>query len=93
MNYSKDTLKEQIKQKLRLNYGCTEAQASDGEIMKSCAMVLRDEGSRIADGDLKDAEEKIRKRACRNGALHSLVAIAREEYPVRELHYRMHGVG
>ncbi|MBQ9392965.1 MAG: glycogen/starch/alpha-glucan phosphorylase, partial [Oscillospiraceae bacterium] len=42
MNYSKDTLKEQIKQKLRLNYGCTEAQASDGEIMKSCAMVLRD---------------------------------------------------
>ena len=42
MNYSKDTLKERIVQKLRLNYGCTESQASDGEMMKACAMVLRD---------------------------------------------------
>ena len=29
-------------QKLRLNYGCTEKQATDGEIMKACALVLRD---------------------------------------------------
>ncbi|MBO4853882.1 MAG: glycogen/starch/alpha-glucan phosphorylase [Oscillospiraceae bacterium] len=42
MKYTKDQLKEQIVQKLRLNYGCTEAQASDGEMMKACAMVLRD---------------------------------------------------
>ena len=42
MTYTKDTLKEAIVQKLRLNYGCTEKQATDGEMMKACAMVLRD---------------------------------------------------
>ncbi len=42
MTYNKETLKEAIVQKLRLNYGCTEQQAADGEMMKACAMVLRD---------------------------------------------------
>ena len=42
MTYTKDTLKDAIVQKLRLNYGCTEKQATDGEMMKACAMVLRD---------------------------------------------------
>ena len=42
MTYNKEKLKEAIVQKLRLNYGCTEQQATDGEIMKACAMVLRD---------------------------------------------------
>ena len=42
MTYSKQQLKESIIQKLRLNYGCTEQQASDGEMLKACAMVLRD---------------------------------------------------
>ena len=42
MTYNKETLKEAIVQKLRLNYGCTEQQATDGEMMKACAMVLRD---------------------------------------------------
>ena len=42
MTYNKETLKEAIVQKLRLNYGCTEQQATDGEKMKACAMVLRD---------------------------------------------------
>ena len=42
MTYTKETLKEAIVQKLRLNYGCTEKQATDGEMMKACAMVLRD---------------------------------------------------
>ena len=42
MTYHKDALKEAIVQKLRLNYGCTEQQATDGEMMKACAMVLRD---------------------------------------------------
>ena len=42
MTYTKETLKEAIIQKLRLNYGCTEKQATDGEMMKACAMVLRD---------------------------------------------------
>ena len=42
MTYNKETLKEAVVQKLRLNYGCTEKQATDGEMMKACAMVLRD---------------------------------------------------
>ena len=42
MIYTKETLKKAIIQKLRLNYGCTEKQATDGEMMKACAMVLRD---------------------------------------------------
>ena len=42
MTYSKQQIKESIIQKLRLNYGCTEQQASDGEMLKACAMVLRD---------------------------------------------------
>ena len=42
MTYSKETLKQAIAQKLRLNYGCTEQQATEGEMMKACAMVLRD---------------------------------------------------
>ena len=42
MTYTKETLQEAIVQKLRLNYGCTEKQATDGEIMKACALVLRD---------------------------------------------------
>ena len=42
MTYNKQQLKEAIMQKLRLNYGCTEQQATDGEMMKACAMVLRD---------------------------------------------------
>ena len=39
---SKQKLKEAIQQKLRVSYGCTEEQANDGEMMKACAMVLRD---------------------------------------------------
>ena len=39
MTYNKETLKEAIVQKLRLNYGCPEQQATDGEMMKACAMV------------------------------------------------------
>ena len=42
MTYHKEALKEAIVQKLRLNYGCTELQANDGEMMKACAMDLRD---------------------------------------------------
>ena len=32
MTYTKETLQEAIVQKLRLNYGCTEKQATDGEM-------------------------------------------------------------
>ena len=41
MTYTKDALKEAIQQKLRLNYGCTEKQATDGEIMKACCSWVR----------------------------------------------------
>ena len=42
MTYNTQQLKDAIVAKLRLNYGCTQQQASDGEMMKACAMVLRD---------------------------------------------------
>ena len=42
MTYSRQQLKSAIQQKLRLSYGCTEEQANDSEMMKACAMVLRD---------------------------------------------------
>ena len=38
----KDTLKEAIAQKLRINCGCTPRQAGDGDMLRACAMVLRD---------------------------------------------------
>ena len=39
---TKDTLKEAIAQKLRVNCGCTPRQAGDGDMLRACAMVLRD---------------------------------------------------
>ena len=42
MTYNTQQMKDAIVAKLRLNYGCTQQQASDGEMMKACAMVLRD---------------------------------------------------
>ena len=39
---TKDTLKEAIVQKLRINCGCTPRQAGDGDMLRACAMVLRD---------------------------------------------------
>ena len=61
MTYTKEALKEAIVQKLRLNYGCTEAQANDGEMMKACAMVLRDimaERGVQTNADVAKAEKK-----------------------------------
>ena len=42
MTYSKQQLKKAIQRKLRINYGITEEQATEGEIMRACALVLRD---------------------------------------------------
>ena len=39
---TKDTLKEAITQRLRINCGCTPRQAGDGDMLRACAMVLRD---------------------------------------------------
>ncbi len=58
MTYNKEKLKEAIVQKLRLNYGCTEQQATDGEIMKACAMVLRDI---MAERGVQTREETVRE--------------------------------
>ena len=58
MTYNKETLKNAIVQKLRLNYGCTEQQATDGEMMKACAMVLRDI---MAERGVQTREETVRE--------------------------------
>ena len=58
MTYNKEKLKEAIVQKLRLNYGCTEQQATDGEMMKACAMVLRDI---MAERGVQTREETVRE--------------------------------
>ena len=58
MTYNKENLKVAIVQKLRLNYGCTEQQATDGEIMKACAMVLRDI---MAERGVQTREETVRE--------------------------------
>ena len=36
------TLEEALEAKLRLNFGCTVAEATDAQMMKACALVLRD---------------------------------------------------
>ena len=41
MTYTKDALKEAIQQKLRLNYGCTEKQATDGGLSRLVAAESR----------------------------------------------------
>lgn len=62
MTYNKETLKNAIVQKLRLNYGCTEQQATDGEMMKACAMVLRDI---MAERGVQTREETAARRSGR----------------------------
>ena len=63
MTYNKETLKEAIVQKLRLNYGCTEKQATDGEMMKACAMVLRDimaeRGVQTRENNTREEKRKV----------------------------------
>ncbi|MDE7244040.1 MAG: glycogen/starch/alpha-glucan family phosphorylase, partial [Oscillospiraceae bacterium] len=39
---TKETMKQAIGEKLRLNFGCTEEEATEANMMKACAMVLRD---------------------------------------------------
>ena len=64
--YTKDALKEAIQQKLRLNYGCTEKQATDGEIMKACALALRD----IMAVRSVDTQERTQEQPGKAGALY-----------------------
>ena len=40
--FTKESMKQAIGEKLRLNFGVTEEDATEANIMKACAMVLRD---------------------------------------------------
>ena len=40
--FTKESMKRAIGEKLRLNFGCTEEEATEANMMKACAMVLRD---------------------------------------------------
>lgn len=59
---TKDVLKEAIQQKLRLSFGCTAQQAGDGEMLKACAMVLRDKMAECAvESRQKTAQQERRQ--------------------------------
>ena len=43
--YTKSSMKQAISEKLSLNFGCTVEEATEANMMKACAMVLRDQMS------------------------------------------------
>jgi len=55
--FTKDTMKQAIIDKLHLNFSCTEEEATEANMMKACAMVLRDRMSANA----VDTRTKVRK--------------------------------
>lgn len=63
MTYNTEAMREAIVQKLRLNYGCTEKQANEAEMMKACALVLRDimaeRGVRTKAQVIRDEKRKV----------------------------------
>ena len=58
---TKDSMKQAIIDKLRLNFGCTEEEATEANMMKACAMVLRDRMSAHA----VETRSKVRKQQLR----------------------------
>ena len=42
MNYTTKQLENELCEKLRLNFGSTVEEATDAQMMKACALVLRD---------------------------------------------------
>ena len=42
MTFTKTQLRDAITEKLLLQYECTPQEANDGEMLRACAMVLRD---------------------------------------------------
>ncbi|MBD5162938.1 MAG: glycogen/starch/alpha-glucan phosphorylase [Oscillibacter sp.] len=60
-NMTKDVMKQAIVDKLRLNFGCTEEEATEANMMKACAMVLRDRMSAHA----VETRSKVRKQQLR----------------------------
>ena len=59
--YTKESMKQAISDKLRVNFGCSEEEASEANMMKACAMVLRDKMSIHA----VETRTKVRKKQLR----------------------------
>ena len=60
--FTKDTMKQAISDKLRLNFGCTEEEATDSNMMKACAMVLRDRMSaQYVESRVKTRKKQMRR--------------------------------
>ena len=58
---TKESLKQEILEKLRLNFGCTVNEATDANMMKACAMVIRDKMSANA----VETRAKVRRKQAR----------------------------
>jgi len=58
---SKDAMRLAICDKLRLNFGCTEDEATEANVMKACAMVLREQMTAHA----VETRSKVRKNGMR----------------------------
>ena len=56
--FTKNSMKQAISDKLSLNFGCTVEEATEANMMKACAMVVRDQMSIQA----VDTRKKIRKK-------------------------------
>ena len=63
---TKEALKEAIIQRLRINCGCSPRQAGDGDMLRACAMVLRDS---MAERGATTREERDR---CQERQVHYL---------------------
>ncbi|MDE6880761.1 MAG: glycogen/starch/alpha-glucan phosphorylase [Oscillospiraceae bacterium] len=59
--FTKESMKQAIGDKLRLNFGCTEEEATEANMMKACAMVLRDRMS----SQYVESRVKVRKKQMR----------------------------
>ncbi len=60
-NFTRESMRKAISDKLRLNFGCTVEEATEANVMKACAMVLREV---MADRaiDTRKATRRERKR-------------------------------
>ena len=59
--YTKESMRQAICDKLRLNFGCTEEEATEANMLKACAMVLRDR----MNAQYVDSRQKVRKKQLR----------------------------
>ena len=59
--YTKESMRQAICDKLRLNFGCTEEEATEANMLKACAIVLRDR----MNAQYVDSRQKVRKKQLR----------------------------